>query len=177
MNASPRAAAGRAVRIPLARLPLAPLPRRPRARRAPRVSPAASREALLPASENLIREIAEINTAQAAEPPRRRRRPRSGVAKLEEKPSFYLSLSDLMSLLLVFFVLIFSLTRPGAPPADARPEAASAPAAASLGAAPRAQAFHDPMPAPEPVPRRIRLGLMAGSAQGQSDPGLAAEKK
>lgn len=177
MNASPHAAAGRAVRIPLDRMPLDPIPSRPRARRAPRVSPDASREALLPASENLIREIAEINTAQAAEPPRRRRRPLSGFAKLEEKPSFYLSLSDLMSLLLVFFVLIFSLTRPGAPTADARPEAASAPAAASLGSAPRAQAFHDPMPTPEPVPRRIRLGLMAVSAQGQSDPGLAAEKK
>ena len=40
----------------------------------------------------------------------RRRLPLSKVGQGDESPSFYLSLSDLMSLLLVFFVLIFSMS-------------------------------------------------------------------
>ena len=40
----------------------------------------------------------------------RKRLPLSKVGQGDESPSFYLSLSDLMSLLLVFFVLIFSMS-------------------------------------------------------------------
>lgn len=57
----------------------------------------------------------------APAPGSRRLRPLARFTGGEEGPSFYLSLSDLMSLLLVFFVLIFSLTEVGAKSAPAPP--------------------------------------------------------
>ncbi len=51
------------------------------------------------------------------------RRPLARFSRGEESPSFYLSLSDLMSLLLVFFVLIFSLAELGRPVPAAPPAA------------------------------------------------------
>ena len=57
----------------------------------------------------------------APAPGSRRLRPLARFTGGEEGPSFYLSLSDLMSLLLVFFVLIFSLTEVGAKARPAPP--------------------------------------------------------
>jgi chemotaxis protein MotB len=80
-----------------------------------------------------------------------------------------------MSLLLVFFVLIFSLTAPWqAQTARPDPEPAPAPAAAEAPepAAPAAPA--DPWGLPEPLPRPVTRSILALTSQGEPDPGLVA---
>ncbi len=65
---------------------------------------------------------ARLKSPVPAAAARRRRRPLARFAQVEESPSFYLSLSDLMSLLLVFFVLVYSLSGgEGQPSARPRP--------------------------------------------------------
>lgn len=69
-------------------------------------------EAPLAKAQTAPAEPAPKPAAQTARPARRR--PLSRFTKSEDSPGFYLSFSDLMCLLLVFFVLIFSLTDVGA---------------------------------------------------------------
>ncbi len=73
-------------------------------------------------------------------------------AQVEESPSFYLSLSDLMSLLLVFFVLVYSLSGgEGQPSAQAQAAPAPAPSRA-LAAAPLSLPDLDPFAHRLPMP-------------------------
>lgn len=104
-----------------------------------------------------------------------RRRPLARFTEEEDSPNFYLSLSDLMCLLLVFFVLIFSLTDPGVGQSPApRTDTDQAPAAGTYRAAmPNPlNLMADPLPIPEATPPTTRLGLVAVASAGQSDPGL-----
>ena len=73
--------------------------------------------------------------------------PMARFTKSEDSPSFYLSMSDLMSMLLVFFVLIFSLTKM-APVVNASPQEKPAPKAkpAPVVAAPAPTAQRMPLP-------------------------------
>lgn len=103
--------------------------------------------------------------------PRPARRPLTRFTQPEEAPNFYLSLSDLMSLLLVFFVLIFALTSPGSP-APSKPAAATVRAVIAPPVKP--VAHEDPWPAPAPVPDDLRRGLAAVRGQGSPDPGLTS---
>ncbi len=108
---------------------------------------------------------------------RQRRRPLTRFAVSEESPSFYLSLSDLMSLLLVFFVLIFSLTDRGQPteaPAQTESMISQAQAAApmslpSLG--------DDLLTSRTSGPDDHTRAVAALAGGGQGDPGLRAEEK
>ncbi len=104
---------------------------------------------------------------------RRAGRPLARFSQPEEAPSFYLSLSDLMSLLLVFFVLIFALTTPGSP-VPAPPPARVAPAAIAVPVRPAPA--EDPWPSPAPVPDALRRGLAAVRGQGSGDPGLKSRR-
>lgn len=97
------------------------------------------------------------------------RRPLSRFSQEEDGPSFYLSLSDLMSLLLVFFVLIFALTNPG-PPLDVKPAPKMVKAIIAPPVTP--VATEDPWPAPTAVPDDVRRGLAAVTGAGAPDPGL-----
>jgi chemotaxis protein MotB len=95
----------------------------------------------------------------------------------DDNPGFYLSLSDLMCLLLVFFVLIFSLKEPSPETAPAQ-AAAAAPAKQVVKAAIPLRPLRplaDPFPHPEPVPASLRLSMVSVASAGQSDPGLVAE--
>lgn len=104
---------------------------------------------------------------------RLRTRPLGFFAQEEESPSFYLSLSDLMSLLLVFFVLIFSLTNPFAAP--------DGPSDSPHGVAQPESPVQMPemvqLPNPQPLPAPITQGLLAVAAAGSGDPGLMSETK
>jgi chemotaxis protein MotB len=97
-------------------------------------------------------------------------RPLSRLRRAENGPSFYMSLSDLMCLLLVFFVLIFSLTEKGGS-RIITPQASQA-LAGELKAKPLAA---DPFPQPALLSQSLRKGLLGLTALGQADPGLAAE--
>lgn len=107
-------------------------------------------------------------------PRRARRRPLARFAQTEESPGFYLSLSDLMSLLLVFFVLIFSMTDLGLSKEPARPKPKIV--QASMPAMPLMLPGINPIPGIRPRPGPMRLGLLAVSSQGSPDPGLARKK-
>ncbi|MDR1396329.1 MAG: OmpA family protein [Desulfarculales bacterium] len=98
-------------------------------------------------------------------------RPLARLRSAESSPSFYMSLSDLMCLLLVFFVLIFSLTEKGG--SRVIPPQASQALAGVIKAKPAAA---DPFPQPTLLSQSLRKGLMGLTALGQPDPGLAAEK-
>lgn len=107
-------------------------------------------------------------------------RPLKAFTQVEDSPSFYLSLSDLMSLLLVFFVLIFSLTARSA--ATAGPASPAKPVAPAMqkraaGPAPVDLASVNPFPHPEPMSRVMRVGLKGVLAGGQGDPGLNVEPR
>ncbi|MFH1057663.1 MAG: OmpA family protein, partial [Pseudomonadota bacterium] len=118
------------------------------------------------------RSASAIPTLEAAS---HRRRPMARFTEEEDSPNFYLSLSDLMCLLLVFFVLIFSLTDPGVGQSPApRTENDQAPAAGAYRAAMPSPLglMADPMPIPEVTAPATRLGLVAVASAGQSDPGL-----
>ena len=86
-----------------------------------------------------------------------KRRPLARFTRSEDSPSFYLSLSDLMSMLLVFFVLIFSLTEM-APLVNASPaeKAGTAPAVSAAPAAAKAAPATEAA-APVHPPRRMPL--------------------
>ena len=155
MNTSPQTPRAR---VPLDRLPLTP------PARTPKKKPARPN----PDTEQVLREIAEINQSHAVQGTPRRRRPLTSFAQAEPRPSFYLSLSDLMSMLLVFFVLIFSLSRPGPTTAQASASGGKTTATAAV--------LKDPLPLPKPVPRPVRMGIKAVSTPGQSDPGLVSER-
>ena len=104
-----------------------------------------------------------------------RRRPLTSFALNEESPGFYLSLSDLMSLLLVFFVLIFSISGLGQ---DNVPEIVSPKKAeAAIPTAPAALPGIDPFPGLKPRPKPPRLGLAAVSSPGSPDPGLSRQQR
>lgn len=178
MNVSPTL--GRARRAP-AMDPAperAPIDREPlvldRAQKRPRPQPAPAGPAARPARPAPERQrSASAIPAVAAAPPRSR--PLARFIEEEDSPSFYLSLSDLMCLLLVFFVLIFSLTDPGVGQSPApRTNNDQAPAAGVHRAAMPSplRLMADPMPIPEPTPPATRLGLVAVASAGQSDPGL-----
>lgn len=109
-----------------------------------------------------------------------RRRPLSRFVQEEDSPIFYISLSDLMCLLLVFFVLIFSLGQSNNPLAgQAEGAAQPAPRVIYKAAMPVAQAA-PPAPAPDPFAlddawaASTRQGLLAVALAGTSDPGLPA---
>ncbi|MCB2187037.1 MAG: OmpA family protein [Deltaproteobacteria bacterium] len=103
----------------------------------------------------------------------RSRRPLARFADTEEPPSFYLSMSDLMSMLLVFFVLIFSLSEGGTPlPSDTKPGEHVAQAAV-----PATANASEPFPLPEPLPRDYQEGIALVQGRGQVDPGLAHNRK
>lgn len=105
-------------------------------------------------------------------------RPLRNFAQVEDGPSFYLSLSDLMSLLLVFFVLIFSLTtRLGAEETPAPQTAKPVLQKKAANRSPMGVARLDPMPHPQPMTKAMRLGLKGVIAGGQGDPGLKNESK
>ncbi|MBI4800361.1 MAG: OmpA family protein [Desulfarculus sp.] len=119
--------------------------------------------------------------AQAGSPARRalsRRRPLARFVQEEESPIFYISLSDLMCLLLVFFVLIFSLGQPSGP-LTSQPGGQPVVRVIYKAAMPVAQAA-PPAPAPDPFaledasPASTRQGLLAVALAGTSDPGLPA---
>lgn len=119
------------------------------------------------------------NHGKAADPAlsRPRRRPLTRFAKSDDSPSFYLSLSDLMSLLLVFFVLIFSLTDRGQPtqaPAQTESMISQAHAAAPMNL----PALGDDLLTSRtsgPDDHTRAVAALAGGGQG--DPGLQAEKR
>jgi chemotaxis protein MotB len=95
------------------------------------------------------------------------------LAAGSDGPSFYLSLSDLMSLLLVFFVLIFSLTGgEDTRPAVGRGSAFTPPQAASVRAG--ADAL---LALPAPPPKSVTRALKAVAAAGRPDPELVAQAK
>ncbi len=153
-------AAGREERLDLsAWRPEGPAPAAAEQRPAPRPGPC--REAKAPARAGL--------------------RPLKSFTEVEDGPSFYLSLSDLMSLLLVFFVLIFSLTAhmstaaPTVPPKEA--PAAPPMQARTTAPAPIDLASVNPFPHPEPMSHMMRLGLKGVMAGGQGDPGLSREPR
>jgi len=111
----------------------------------------------------------------------RRRRPLARFVQEDDSPIFYISLSDLMCLLLVFFVLIFSLGQPSEPlTPQGGQNAQQAPVRVIYrGAMPVAEAAPK-APAPDPFAiedssaASIRLGLVAVAMAGASDPGLPA---
>ncbi len=104
----------------------------------------------------------------------RPRRPLSRFIQEEDPPNFYISLSDLMCLLLVCFVLIFSLSDPAALPARGELQRDQAPPVGVYRAAmPRASL--DFLPSLEPLPASTTLGLVAVASAGQSDPGLGGQ--
>lgn len=119
--------------------------------------------------------------AQAAPQARRatsRRRPLARFVQEEDSPIFYISLSDLMCLLLVFFVLIFSLGQPSGPLTN-QPGGQPTVRVIYKAAMPVAQAA-PPAPAPDPFAlddasaASARQGLLAVALAGTSDPGLPA---
>jgi chemotaxis protein MotB len=140
--------------------------------------PAAPRPVSAPAAR-VKQEVHEKQEAQLMEfSPRdsgqvisNRPRPLARLCRQEGSPSFYVSLSDLMCLLLVFFVLIFSLTEKGGS-REVTPEASQA-LARSAGAKP---VVADPFPQPTLLSQSLRKGLMGLTSLGQADPGLAAEQ-
>ncbi len=130
-----------------------------------------------PASTAQPRPVAQAVPPQAPESGRpampafnaRRLRPLARFSKQEGAPSFYMSLSDLMCLLLVFFVMIFSLTEKGenrVVNTDATPMLAQA-----------APKVVDPFPQPTPISQGLRKGLLGLMATGQMDPGLTSERQ
>jgi chemotaxis protein MotB len=107
-----------------------------------------------------------------ASQPRFRRGFLARFSQAEDSPSFYLSLSDLMSLLVVFFVLIFSLSSQGIKTSQREAQhlvrAVVPPPVTPV-------ATEDPWPAPTPVSKEISQGLAAVAGIGSPDPGLMAE--
>jgi chemotaxis protein MotB len=104
---------------------------------------------------------------------RPRNRPLGFFAQEEDSPSFYLSLSDLMSLLLVFFVLIFSLTNPFAAPDGP----SDTPKGVDQPELPVQMPDMVRLPDPQPLPAPVTKGIMAVAAVGSGDPGLIPEAK
>jgi chemotaxis protein MotB len=104
---------------------------------------------------------------------RRRTRPLGFFAQEEDSPSFYLSLSDLMSLLLVFFVLIFSLTNPFAAPDGP----SDTPKGVDQPELPVQMPDMVRLPDPQPLPAPVTKGIMAVAAAGSGDPGLIPESQ
>jgi chemotaxis protein MotB len=160
-------------------LPLAPL--RPAPKPIVIAAPASPKAEAAPAKPEAPRAAKPARQAQpsaAVGQSVRRRRPLSRFVEGDDNPGFYLSLSDLMCLLLVFFVLIFSLTESGASaPAPAQPVAAAPVAKQVVKAAMPLKPLRlaDPFPQPEPVPANYRLSMVSVASAGQSDPGLVAE--
>jgi chemotaxis protein MotB len=115
----------------------------------------------------------EAKQNQEEESLRLRTRPLGFFAQEEESPSFYLSLSDLMSLLLVFFVLIFSLTNPFAAPDGP----SDSPHGVSQPELPVQMPEMIQLPNPQPLPAPITKGLLAVATAGSGDPGLISETK
>ncbi|ADK83722.1 OmpA/MotB domain protein [Desulfarculus baarsii DSM 2075] len=118
---------------------------------------------------------ANANAADSDTIVRRRLRPLARFAQGEESPSFYLSLSDLMCLLLVFFVLIYSLSghekptdQPG-PAQQAAVEIAEPAEPAQIASAPAAPGLPNAQAAPDDLSR----AALALASAGQSDPALA----
>lgn len=99
----------------------------------------------------------------------RKLRPLARLSGQDSSPAFYMSLSDLMCLLLVFFILIFSLTERG----ESRVPNQEALQPLVIAASPKVP---DPFPQPAPVSLGIRKGLLGLTAMGQMDPGLASER-
>jgi len=127
-----------------------------------------------PLRQELPEQSEEAEENQERNSLRSRTRPLGFFAQEEESPSFYLSLSDLMSLLLVFFVLIFSLTNPFAAP--------DGPSDAPRGVTQPELPVQMPemmvrLPDPQPLPAPVTKGLMAVAAAGSGDPGLMSETR
>lgn len=172
----------RSSRLTLDREPLAPerpaaaIPARPQVHPSIPATPTLAPAAPQPGAANRLPSPAP----RAAAPDRPRLRPMARFSEEEESPSFYLSLSDLMCLLLVCFVLIFSLTDPGArlDPAP-RVEGDQAPPQGVYRAAMPSLRLTagDPLPIPEVTPPGTRMGLVAVASAGQGDPGLAAQPR
>jgi chemotaxis protein MotB len=95
-----------------------------------------------------------------------RKSPLARFCKQDSPPSFYMSLSDLMCLLLVFFVLIFSLSEKG----EERP----VPQAYEPAQAHASVPIPDPFPKPAPLSQGLRRGIIGLTSLGQSDQGLNA---
>lgn len=107
-----------------------------------------------------------------ATPPRSRKSFLTRFTAAEDAPSFYLSLSDLMCLLVVFFVLVLSMTSQGVKTAQREAEHL---VRAVVPPPPAVAAVENPWPAPSPVDRHISQGLAAVAGQGSAVPGLVAE--
>ena len=115
---------------------------------------------------------------KAPAPASRRRRPLASLAQAEDSPSFYLSLSDLMSLLLVFFVLIFSVSRSSVEASQGQTELPRMVRGAIAQEAPAkapAPAEVDPLLAVSPEPESLARQMTAAVAGGAGDPGLTAQ--
>lgn len=183
----------RPARLSLDREPLAPehptpaAPARAQSRPAVAPAPVTPRPSLSPrpaASGALASPPASLPqavTLRPAAPAPPRLRPMARFSEEEESPSFYLSLSDLMCLLLVCFVLIFSLTDQAArlDPAPRAEEPRQAPPQGVYRAAMPTLGLpaSDPLPIPEVTPPGTRMGLVAVASAGQGDPGLAGQPR
>lgn len=168
--------------LPLDRLPL---PRSAPAAQGRRPAPATAPTAQARQASQIAPEAPATMAAASAQEkaaPRpagpSRRRPLARFVQEEDSPIFYISLSDLMCLLLVFFVLIFSLGQPASPLAS---QAASpAPVRVVYRAAIPLAETAPKAPAPDPFalddasPTSTRLGLVSVAQAGTTDPGLPA---
>ncbi|MFH1035379.1 MAG: OmpA family protein [Pseudomonadota bacterium] len=169
--------------MPLDTMPQASLPptrRGPAPAVVPAMAPGAAR------SEEPLAEMRPPAQAPAiARPPAAnrpavsRRRPLARFVQEEDSPNFYISLSDLMCLLLVFFVLIFSLGQPAPSLVSAAGlSTAQGPVRVVYRAAMPVAESAPKAPAPDPFaledasPASTRLGLVAVAMAGTSDPGL-----
>ena len=105
-------------------------------------------------------------------PPRARKSFLTRFVATEDAPSFYLSLSDLMCLLVVFFVLVLSMTSQGIKTSQREAEHL---VRAVVPPPPAVAAVENPWPAPSPVDKHISQGLAAVAGEGSAVPGLKAE--
>lgn len=127
-------------------------------------------------ADPLSQDESEENQPELRDSLRSRTRPLGFFAQEEDSPSFYLSLSDLMSLLLVFFVLIFSLTNPFAAP-DGPSDTPKGVKAVEQPELPMQMPEMVRLPDPQPLPAPVTKGIMAVAAAGPGDPGLMPESK
>ncbi|MBI5524601.1 MAG: OmpA family protein [Desulfarculus sp.] len=144
----------------------------------PALATASPREDGHPRADQAPARTAATQAAPQARRALSRRRPLARFVQEEDSPIFYISLSDLMCLLLVFFVLIFSLGQPSGPLAS-QPGGQPAVRVIYKAAMPVAQAA-PPAPASDPFAlddasaASARQGLLAVALAGSSDPGLPA---